>query len=191
MRKTALLALTLAFVACSDPPKEPPPKEAKKPLPAGTTVPPAPAAPATPAAPAVPGVPVKGTVLEEARKRTLTKDDFTESDSNRDPFRSFLSSFAVQQVTKKEHPIILEKFAIDELRLAGIVTGELQPRAMFIDPTGQGVTVTRGNHISKADALVTRIAADRVYLRIEEDTGTDKPRVTERQVELHAGELTQ
>ena len=133
---------------------------------------------------------MKGTVIEEARKRTLSKEDFTETEQNRDPFRSFLSSFATQQVRNKEHPIILDKFAIDELRLAGIVTGELAPRAMFIDPTGQGVTIVRGDHISKVDALVTRIASDRVYVRIEEDTGTDKPRVTERQIELHAGELS-
>jgi type IV pilus assembly protein PilP len=180
-----LLALGLLLAGCSDAPKEEPSKKpaapaAPKPAAAPTAAPAAPAA-----APAA-----RGSVLEEARKRTLTKEDFTESDSNRDPFRSFLSSFAVQVVVNKQHTIILEKFALDELRLAGIVTGELQPRAMFIDPSGQGVTVVRGDHLSKVDALVTRIAADRVYLRIEEDSGTDKPRVTERQIELHAGELT-
>ncbi len=184
MRTLLVASLALSLAGCSDAPKEPPPKPAA-PKPAA----PKPAAPAAPAG-AAPAAAVKGSVLEEARKRTLTKDDFTESDSNRDPFRSFLSSFAVQVVVNKQHKIILEKFALDELRLAGIVTGELQPRAMFIDPSGQGVTVVRGDHVSKADALVTRIAADRVYLRIEEDTGTDKPRVTERQIELHAGELT-
>ena len=99
----------------------------------------------------------------------------------------------MQQARNVAHPILLEKFSIDELKLAGIITGEIQPRAMFIDPSGQGVTVVRGNHISKSDAIVTRVAADRVYLRIEEDAGTPdgKPRVTERQIELHAGELSQ
>ena len=85
---------------------------------------------------------------------------------------------------------MVEKFTIDELKLAGIVTGEIQPRAMFIDPSGQGVAVVRGAHISKSDALVTRVAPDRVYLRIEEDIGQDKPRVTEREIDLHAGELS-
>lgn len=132
-------------------------------------------------------------VLVEARKRGLTKEDFTEADNNRDPFRSFLSSFAVQQVVKPGHKIVLEKFSIEELKLAGIITGELQPRAMFIDPSGQGVSVIRGDHMSKADAVVTRIAPDRVYLRIEEGGGGDnnKPVVTERVVDLHAGELSQ
>lgn len=177
MKRSLCLAVLLA--SCdSAPPKDtaapPPPKPAAK--------------RATPVAAAP-----KLSPIEEARKRQLTKDDFTESDTNRDPFRSFLSSFAVQQARNVAHPILLEKFAIDELKLAGIITGEIQPRAMFIDPSGQGVTVVRGNHISKADAVVTRVAADRVYLRIEEDaTGADgKPRVTERQIELHAGELSQ
>jgi Tfp pilus assembly protein PilP len=155
---------------------------------------PAPAAPKPATATAKPVVPAKDTPIQEARKRVLVKDDFTESDTNRDPFRSFLASFAVQQARNVAHPILLEKFAIDELKLAGIITGEIQPRAMFIDPSGQGVTVVRGNHISKADAVVTRVAADRVYLRIEEDTGPGgdgKPRVVERQIELHAGELSQ
>ena len=184
MALVAALAGAVSLGGCSsDAPKEP-----AKPPAAGTPV----AAPAAkpPAAPKPAPPAPKLSVLEEARRRTLTKDDFTESDTNRDPFRSFLASFATQQKVSITHPIVLEKFAVDELKLAGIITGELPARAMFIDPAGNGVTVRRGDHVSKADALVTRIAPDRVYLRIEEDTGTDKPRVTERQIELHAGELT-
>ncbi len=179
MRKLAIAALFL--VGCSDPPP-PPPKKAPPPRPAASA--------SAGAAPAAPAPMVRGNVLEDARKRTLSKDDFTESDSNRDPFRTFLSSFATKMTVNLAHKIVFEKFALDELKLAGIVTGELQPRAMFIDPTGQGVAIVRGDHISKVDALVTRVAADRVYVRIEEDAGQEKPRVIERTIELHAGELT-
>ena len=59
---------------------------------------------------------------------------------------------------------------------------------MFVDPTSMGVAVRRGEHLSKADALITRIAPDRVFLQIEEEGGKGKP--TERVVELHAGELS-
>lgn len=209
----------LLFGACSDGPEKnagPPPKTGTTPPTAGakptgatavaptaaapTAAPPtaavagaaptAGAVPATPRAVAAPAVATRGTVLEEARKRSLNKEDFTETATNRDPFRSFLASFSTQKVQNLAHPILLEKFSIDELKLAGIVTGEIQPRAMFIDPSGQGVAVVRGAHISKSDALVTRVASDRVYLRIEEDIGQDKPRVTEREIDLHAGELS-
>jgi type IV pilus assembly protein PilP len=180
---TLTLACTFALGACSDPPKPAPP------TPAAPTAAPVAAAPKPVAPPAPP--PAPKTPLEAARMRALTKDDFTESEKNRDPFRSFLSSFAVTQVKHGQHPILFEKFSVDELKLAAIVTGEVTPRAMFVDPSGQGVVIVRGDHISKADALVTRIAPDRVYLRIEEEAvGSEAPHITERQIELHAGELS-
>ena len=128
--------------------------------------------------------------IADARKRALTNDDFAESETNRDPFRSFLPSFAVQVQVNKQHKIILERFGVEELKLAAIVAGEsTSPRAMFIDPTGMGVTVVRGDHMSKSDATVTRIAPDRVFLQMEEDSG-GKPKMVERVLELHAGELS-
>ena len=33
------------------------------------------------------------------------------------------------------------------------------------------MTVVRGDHVSKADALVTRVAPDRVFFQVEEDCG--------------------
>ena len=181
MRASSLACIVTGLAllgACSDPP--PPVAAAPVAAPKSTVT----------TKPAAPVVPVAATALQEARKRPLTKDDFTESDANRDPFRSFLKSFVIERPQNKAHPILLENYSIEELKLAGIITGELQPRAMFIDPSGQGVTVVRGNHISKSDAIVTRVASDRVYLRIEEPTPNgDQPRIIEQQIELHAGEL--
>ncbi len=130
----------------------------------------------------------KDQLLAEVRKRQLVNDDFIEAEGNRDPFRNYLSSFAVQVVVNKQHKIILEKFALDELKLVAIISGDgLSPTAMFVDPTGMGVSVRRGEHLSKADALISRISADRVFLQIEDEAGKGKP--TERVVELHAGEI--
>ena len=133
----------------------------------------------------------KEALLAEVRKRQLTNDDFAESDGNRDPFRSYLSTFGVEKPTSVKHyKIVLEKFALDELKLAGISSGEdMAPRAMFVDPGGMGVFVKRGDHVSKADALVVRIAPDRVFFQIEEDAGGGKMRTVDRVIELHAGEL--
>jgi Tfp pilus assembly protein PilP len=154
----------------------------------------APAVAAAPAAAAAgqPGVEQsKEALLAEVRKRQLTSDDFKESPSNRDPFRSFLTTFATQVVNvKPQHRIVLEKFALEELKLIAIVGGNGEtPKAMFVDPTGMGVTVVRGDHVSKVDALVTRVAPDRVFFQLEEDVGNGgKPKLSERVVELHAGE---
>jgi Tfp pilus assembly protein PilP len=150
------------------------------------------APPGSPVAALQPGVEQsKEALLQEVRKRPLTNDDFKESPTNRDPFRSFLTTFAAQVVNvRPQHRILLEKFALEELRLIAIVGGNgTQPKAMFVDPTGTGITVVRGDHISKSDALVTRVAPDRVFFQVEEDLGAGgKPKLIERVIELHAGE---
>jgi Tfp pilus assembly protein PilP len=183
--RRALLA-ALLMIGCGGPSDSdkaaPPPKPPPKPA----------AAAGTPVAAIQPGVDQsKEALLAEVRKRQLTNDDFKESPTNRDPFRSFLTTFATQVINvKPQHRIILEKFALEELKLIAIVGGNgTQPKAMFVDPTGMGVSVVRGDHVSKADALVTRVAPDRVFFSMEEDLGAGgKPKMTERVVELHAGE---
>lgn len=186
LRRLGLGALLLV-AACSDAEKgtAPPPPHI-----GGPAAHPAP--PGSPIAALQPGVEQsKEQLLQEVRKRQLTNDDFKETPTNRDPFRSFLTTFATQVVNvKPQHRILLEKFALEELKLIAIIGGNgTQPRAMFVDPTGTGVTVVRGDHVSKADALVTRVAPDRVFFQLEEDLGAGgKPKLTERVVELHAGE---
>ncbi len=146
----------------------------------------------SPAASLQPGVDQsKESLLAEVRKRQLTNEDFKESATNRDPFRSFLTTFAAQVVNvKPQHRIVDEKFALEELKLVAIVGGNgTTPKALFVDPTGAGVTVRRGDHVSKSDALVSRVAPDRVFFQMEEDLGTGaKPKVTERVIELHAND---
>jgi Tfp pilus assembly protein PilP len=185
LRPLGALAVLLMAACGNDaadraaPPPHPPPPRAA--APAGS-----------PVAALQPGVEQsKEALLQEVRKRQLTNDDFKETPTNRDPFRSFLTTFATQVVNvKPQHRILLEKFALEELHLIAIVGGNgTQPKAMFVDPTGTGITVVRGDHVSKADALVTRVAPDRVFFQLEEDLGAGgKPKLTERVVELHAGE---
>jgi len=184
--KRVALAGLLMLAACGN-------DAAERAAPPPHAPPPRPAAPAgSPVAALQPGVEQsKEQLLQEVRKRALTNDDFKETPSNRDPFRSFLTTFATQVVNvKPQHRILLEKFALEELKLIAIVGGNgTTPQAMFVDPTGTGITVRRGDHVSKADALVTRVAPDRVFFQLEEDLGAGgKPKLTERVVELHAGE---
>ena len=77
--------------------------------------------PGSPVAALQPGVEQsKESLLHEVRKRQLTNEDFKESATNRDPFRSFLSTFATQVVNvKPQHRILLDKFALEELKLVG------------------------------------------------------------------------
>ncbi|HZS36231.1 MAG TPA: hypothetical protein VFF06_05365 [Polyangia bacterium] len=186
MRRYLLAALIASMAACGDdakdraaPPPRPPP-------------PPSSAQAAASAAAAPQAVDAsKESLLAEVRKRQLTNDDFAESDTNRDPFRSYLAKFGPERPPiGKQHKVLLEKFSLDELKLVAIVAGDdVTPRAMFVDPSGMGVLIKRGDHVSKADANVARIAPDRVFFQIEEDAGGGKTKLVERVIELHAGEL--
>lgn len=188
MRNWLLLCVVFIVSGCGDTkepaPAAPPPKPANAPASAPATSPVS--ALGNAALPAS-----KEAILAEVRKKQLVDDDFIETDTNRDPFRPFLASFAVQTpLTGKQHKIILQKFSLDEIKLSAIVLGEdLSPKAMFIDPSGMGILIARGDHVSKSDALVVRVAPDRVFFRIDEDVGGGKIKSSERVIELHAGEV--
>ena len=85
------------------------------------------------------------------RRKTLRDEDFIDNDeSNRDPFKSFLRLFIDKgRPRRAQVPAIFDKFALEELTLIAIVSGDAQPRAMFRDPGGLGQTVKRGDYISK------------------------------------------
>jgi type IV pilus assembly protein PilP len=148
-------------------------------MPAGTPPAPAPAAaaPNDPAAVAV-------ARLQLLRRKTLRDDDFLENEErNRDPFRSYLRLFTAKEGPRSPKvPAIFDKFALEELTLIGIVSGDAIPRAMFRDPGGLGQTIKRGDYISKAAARVTKILSDRVILELSEVTATGETRALERPI---------
>ena len=192
MRGPLCLSATLLTVVAGCAPEYPPDPPAKSKPPAAAAAPGAVAGAPGQVALAAPAIdPAKEKQLAEVRQRQLSNDDFSESDRNRDPFRSFLSSFGEQVVVKKQHAIVLEKFSLDELKLVAIVGGNSTPaKAMLVDPSGNGQTIKRGDHVSKADALLTRIDTDKskLYFQIDEDAGGGKVRPLERIKDLHEGE---
>jgi Tfp pilus assembly protein PilP len=154
------------------------------------------AAPApTPAAAAVVGgAPSDPATRAAALRRKALKDvDFIDSDeTNRDPFKSFFRSFVEKGPSRlRQVPALFEKFALEELGLIAIVSGDAQPRAMFRDPSGLGQTVKRGDYISKVGARITKILSDRVILEMNEPTANGEPRATEKAVLVHPEEEAQ
>ena len=87
-------------------------------------------------------------------RRDIPDTEFTETERSRDPFRSFLGRFA-QTPDRRVTPtdVILSEFAVDELKLVGIVTRITPARAMLVDPTGKGHVVPRGDFIGRADVV--------------------------------------
>lgn len=149
------LVLALALFGCSDPPVVTP---SAVPSGAASAAQPAPAAPgaAAPAAAAPANVPPKVEVQET---------EFTESERSRDPFRSFAKSFALDTKARvhSQRDVILSQYALDELKLIGIVTRAEPAKAMLVDPTGKGFVVQRGQFVGRADVVQAAGASGTVY----------------------------
>jgi Tfp pilus assembly protein PilP len=115
----------------------------------------------------------------------LREEDFAENDdTNRDPFRSYLDTWIDRPVRNTIQPIaaIFSKYALDELTLIAVISGDANPRAMFRDPTGLGQTVKRGDYLSKSGARITKILSDRVVLELSEITPGGTTKALERAV---------
>lgn len=84
-------------------------------------------------------------------KIKFSESDFIESESMRDPFRNFSKAFLNESrgEVSSQHKVILEQFAISELKLVAIISGIRPARAMLIDPDGLGHTVKRGEYIGR------------------------------------------
>ena len=88
-------------------------------------------------------------------KFEIVEQEFTESERSRDPFRSFLDIFKeeVRGTAKSQREVVLSQFAIDELKLIGIVTRAEPHKAMLVDPGGVGHVVQRGQFVGRADIV--------------------------------------
>lgn len=84
-----------------------------------------------------------------------SENDFVESDKSRDPFRNFAKVFVEQnsKPARVQRDVLLPQYTIDELKLVAIVQGGDYPRAMFVDPTGKGWVVKRGDFLGRADLV--------------------------------------
>ncbi len=86
----------------------------------------------------------------------FAENDFVESDRNRDPFRTFIATFAPpesKRVAQNQRAVILPQFSIDELKLVAIVTGGDYPRALGIDPGGKGWVLKRGDFVGRPEIV--------------------------------------
>lgn len=92
----------------------------------------------------------------------------------RDPFRNFSEAENIpgKATTENTDPgaensiILFENFALNELKLTGIVWSAGRERALFASPNGQPTTVLKEDRISKSRALVKEITHDKVIVEI-------------------------
>jgi Tfp pilus assembly protein PilP len=188
MTRATYIALLVMLVASCGGPKPTPPTPPPTPTPP-PGAPPAPGAPGAPGAAGAPGASPEAPAPTQRAALELTDKDFVEGTNNRDPFRTFLREFnrPVRQISKQQRKVILPRYALDELKLIAVVTGGTRPRAMFRDPSGLGVSVKRGDYISKNAGKVKQILTDKVVVEIEEQA-EDKNTLVDRVIDLHPKE---
>ena len=145
----AVAPLAAALAACGS---EEPVKSAPSAAPPAASAP-APAAAGKPAASGgAAASPTAG--MPPLPKREFQERDFAESDTNRDPFRSFASEMREQNKSRftVQRKVLVERYALEELKLVGIVNGN-PSRALLIDPTGFGWIAKVGDFVGKPEMV--------------------------------------
>jgi Tfp pilus assembly protein PilP len=120
--------------------------------------------------------------------------DFNDATNMRDPFQSYAREFAdeAKKRVRSQRDVVLDQYSLDELKLAGLVTGIRPARAMLIDPTKKGTVVTEGQFIGRAEVVqggtsgadyeinwrVDRIRGDDIVLVREDPSNPDVPSAT-------------
>jgi len=110
------------------------------------------------AAPAVAAAPDAGAAAPTPPplpRMEFAENDFAESDRNRDPFRTYVSVMGpeVKKIAHVQKEVILPQFSLDELKLVAIVTGGEYPRAMVVDPSGEGWVIKRGDWVGRPEIV--------------------------------------
>jgi type IV pilus assembly protein PilP len=120
--------------------------------------PPPPAAPAAAAEAAAPTPPkAAGDETGQAAEplHANLPIDFGDATRMRDPFTSYAQEFAVEarKRVKSQREVVLDQYALDELKLSALVTGIRPALAMLIDPQKTGHVVQEGQFVGRSEVV--------------------------------------
>lgn len=156
----ALVALAFLFAGCG--PDAPQPKRAKKQ-----------AAAKGPVIPTLPALASGDAGLDEV---TGSAEEVFDPKGLRNPFKPFFKLENVKKKKKSDRKVTafvpktpLQRFALEELRLVGIIwQGKKNPEALIQDPSGKGYNVRTGTYVGDRGGKIVRIRKDVIV--IEERT---------------------
>lgn len=130
--------------------------------------------------------------------------DFNDSTAMRDPFLSYAHEFAeeAKKRVRSQRDVVLDQYSLDELKLAGLITGIRPARAMMIDPTKKGYILHEGQFLGRAEVVqggasgadyeinwrVDRIRDSDIVLVREDPSNPDVPSAT-RVIQLRPDEV--
>jgi type IV pilus assembly protein PilP len=138
----------------------------------------------------------------EPTQRAYRDSDFSESEQNRDPFRSYANELRSKVPVVAQRLVLMPDTPVDEMKLIAIISGIEQPRAMIVDQRGVGYVTTRGDFVGKADVVggggteslpvalnwrIDRIRGNEVVLAREDPSAPNRPPLT-KVIALHEEE---
>lgn len=102
---------------------------------------------------------------EAPPKIDFQEAEFAESERSRDPFRSYANTFVDETKgrAKSQREVVLDQYAVDELKLVGIVTGIHPAKAMLVDPTGKGHVIVRGQFVGRPEVVAAGSGSGAAY----------------------------
>lgn len=118
-------------------------------------------------------------------------EEFVESETNRDPFRSFTGLLQIQEPQEPQRKVVLPTTAIEEMKLIAIISGVPSPKAMVVDAGGVGHVIERGMFIGRPQVVrasenvlmtlnwkVDRIRSNEVVLTRKDPNDPARPPLT-------------
>jgi len=106
------------------------------------------------------------------------------SSRRRDPFRSVIASSESQSRPKGSLPP-LQRVAIADMKLVGIITGANAPKAMIKTPDGKGYTVRVGTRLGLGHGVIRKITSRNIMIEETEMNVFGEPRKRVFLVKLH------
>lgn len=167
-----LISLGMCLAACEDAVQQPPPPPPQAPPPAE---------------------PVVEDVVEAAPQEEYVRPEYPDT-ARRNPFMPSPevvqpTPTAIDGEVRALEP--LEQFGLGQLKLVAIVSEVAVPTAMFVDPTGFGHFVKRGDRVGRNGGVIADIRENEVEViegGEDEDAQTLQRIVKLRDVELAVGE---
>lgn len=121
--------------------------------------------------------PVKGAVSGIADDKTISepKGFVYNPMGKRDPFQTLMEMSKSKELSSQEETP-LQKYALNQLRIIGVVWGKGEPQAMVVAPDGKSFILKKGVKVGKNDGIVIDITKEDVLVeeRIFDFSGTSR-----------------
>jgi len=135
-----------------------------------------------------PAVQPAAAVQKQLSSAVLNPGSTLEFRKRTDPFKPFAAAVAPapdagqQRARRAEDLLPIQSFDVGKFKVAGIIAGLKENRALLIDPNGKGYVVQQGMLIGGNDGRITRITASTV--EVVESFKEDNGRVRKRKIVL-------